>query len=117
MAKKWKYAKPHKKVDFEEYLQLPDGEKHSVVLKNWQFNEEMVDGEKVYKFRCDVTMNDGEATDKILVIKHYEAIQKLKKMTAKKVSIKATLPITIVRKYNTELYENTFMIEAIKEED
>jgi hypothetical protein len=37
--KKWKYAKPKKEMNFEEYFILPLDKTFKITIKNWVFSE------------------------------------------------------------------------------
>jgi hypothetical protein len=98
--KKWKYAKPKKQMDFEEYLVLPEGKKFTMTIKGWNFAPGSVDGENRTIFRTDVIKMDGKETSKLLVIKNYNNVQELKKALSKKKSIKDFANIEISKHYS-----------------
>ena len=107
--KTWKYAKPRKEMNFDEYLVLPEDKKAKITIKNWDFQDSM--GGKV--FRTDVIKLDGEEVDKRLVIKNYNNIQELKKKLAKKTSVKSTADLEIERKYDKEELEYYFEMKFL----
>lgn len=107
--RKWKYAKPQKQFTFEEYLNLPINEKHVLVIRGWMFPEQTSeDGGVQTVLRADVASFDGAPLDKIVVIKEYATVQKIKKAVSKKKSIKDTFSMEITRRYNEDKMEYTY---------
>ena len=113
MQKKWKYAKPRKEFNFDEYLILPLDKKFKITIKNWTFSDSNVSGYKTI-FRTDVIKLDGKDSDKLLVIKNYDNVKQLKKDLAKKTSVKSTAELEISRHYDDDNLEYYFKIKTIK---
>lgn len=108
--KRWKYAKPKKSMDFEEYLNLPDNKKVKLTIQNWNFSNGYVDGENRTILRTDVIKIDGKETKRILVIKNYDSVQELKKVLSRKKSARDTLNIEITKRYSEDDMENYYDI-------
>ncbi len=114
MQKKWKYAKPQKKFNFDEYLILPLDKKFKITIKNWTFYEADVNGYNKTVFRTDVIKLDGKDADKLLVIKNYDNVKQLKKDLAKKTSIRSTADLEISRHHDEDNLEYYFKIKTTK---
>lgn len=114
MQKKWKYAKPRKEFNFDEYLILPLDKKFKITIKNWTFYEGSINGIGRTIFRTDVIELDGKDADKIIVIKNYDNVKQLKKDLAKKTSIRSTADLEISRHYDEDNFEYYFKIKTIK---
>jgi hypothetical protein len=110
---KWKYAKPKKNTNFEEYLQLPENKKVKVLIKNWNFSEENVDGDNRTVIRTDAIEVDGQPRDQRLVIKQYDAVQAIKKHVSRKKSAKDTALIEITRKYDSDSMDYVYDINFL----
>ena len=113
MQKKWKYAKPQKKFNFDEYLILPLDKNFKITIKNWTFSDSKVSGYGKI-FRTDVIKLDGKDADKILVVKNYDNVKQLKKDLAKKTSIRSTADFEISRHHDEDNLEYYFKIKMIK---
>jgi len=112
-ATKWKYAKQKKKIDFEEYLVLPENKKAKITIKNWNFGEGYVDGELKTVFRTDVIKLNGEETNRMLVIKNWQNLQELKKALSKKKSARDTADLELVRKYSDDDMDYYFELKFL----
>jgi hypothetical protein len=114
MAKTWKYAKPRTKMNFDEYLILPEDKPYKITIKNWTFAIQEIDGNNRTIFRTDVILVNGKETDKRLVIKNYENVQELKKKLSKKTSVRATAALDITRKYNSDEMDYYFELNFLE---
>lgn len=110
---KWKYAKPKKQMNFDEYLILPLDKTFKITIKNWIFTESDVDGYNRTVFRTDVIKINGEDSDRRLVIKNYDNVQELKKALAKKKSVRSTAELEITRSYDDDDLEYYFDIKFL----
>ena len=113
-APKWKYSKPKKQTDFEEYLIMPLDKKFKITVKNWMFVEQNVDGTYKMVFRTDVVKIDGKDVEKRLVIKNYENVQELKKKLKKNTSARASADMEIERCEDEENMDYYFKIKFLK---
>ena len=113
MQKKWKYAKPRKKMDFDEYLILPEDKKYKIMIKNWVFAESIYEGTGKTVFRTDVIKINGKDSDKRLVIKNYDNVQELKKKLAKKTSARCSAELEITRKYDKDEMDYYFEMKFL----
>jgi hypothetical protein len=111
--KKWKYAKPKKEMNFEEYFILPLDKTFKITIKNWVFSEANVDGYSKLVLRTDVIKIDGKDEDKRLVIKNYDNVQALKKKLAKKTSARCSQDLEISRHEDKEDLEYYFKIKFL----
>lgn len=111
--KKWKYAKPQKKFNFDEYLILPLDKKFKITIKNWVFYKADFHGENISSFRTDVTKLDNAEVSKILVIKNYDNVCLLKKALSKKTSARSTADLEISRHQDEDL-EYYFKLKILK---
>jgi len=109
--KKWKYAKPRGKFNFDEYLILPEDKKFKITIKNWTFDS---DSEHRTVFRTDVIKINGKDSDKRLVIKKHDNVQELKKALAKKTSVKSTAELEISRHYDKDEFDYYFKMKFLK---
>jgi len=107
---KWKYVKEKAETNFDEYLILPEDEKHKITIKNWTFAESHYEGAKII-FRTDVIKIDGKDDNRLLVIKNYENVNELKKKLSKKTSIKDTQDLEITRKHDEETMDYYFVLK------
>lgn len=114
MQTRWKYAKPKKMVDFEEFLVLPLDKKFKITVKNWMFSDGNVDGETKIVFRSDVIEMDGKSVNKRIVIKNYENVQELKKALGRKKSIKDTAKLELTRHYSEDILDHYFDIKFLE---
>jgi hypothetical protein len=112
-SKKWKYAKPKKSMNFDEYLILPENKPHKITIKNWTFALQEIDGNNKTVFRTDVILVNGKEVDKRLVIKNYDNVQEIKKKLSKKTSVKSTAALDITRKYDDDEMDYYFELEFL----
>jgi hypothetical protein len=110
---KWKYSKDKKKIDFEEYLMLPEDKKVKLTIKNWNFGDGYVDGESRTVLRTDVIKMDGKEVNKMLVIKNYNNVQELKKVLSRRKSARDTADIEITRKYSEDDMDYYYEIDYL----
>ena len=107
---KWKYAKEKPKFTYDEYIQLEKDKPSVLILKSPEIIKKVVEGNYRTIFQATVIDQDGQKTDKMLIIKNYKNVQFLKTKIFKKKEIK----LEIIRRYNEDEMEVYYDLTVLR---
>jgi hypothetical protein len=99
MPRSYKYQAP-KKTTGVQFLRFVEGKAKKLTVSLWEFPKG-----KQYLFRCYITMEDGEQTDKIWTVWDYESTRRLKKKLGAKTGDSKDITVTMRMEDDESTYE------------